>query len=40
MAEAAGAHAVWAITEANERVKEARTAEDFILTMLWVRIVA
>jgi hypothetical protein len=39
MAEAAGAQAVWAITEAKKRAKEARTVEDFMLSMVWVRIV-
>jgi hypothetical protein len=39
MAEAAGAQAVWAIAEANKRVKEARTVEDFMLSMIWFQIV-
>jgi hypothetical protein len=35
MAEAAGAQAVWAITEAKKSVKEARTEEDFIVSIVW-----
>jgi hypothetical protein len=34
MAEAAGAQAVWAITEAKNRLKEARTVEDFMLSIV------
>lgn len=34
MAEAAGAHAVWAITEVKKMVKEARAVEDFMLSVV------
>jgi hypothetical protein len=36
MAEAAGAQAVWAITEVKKRVKEAMKVEDLILSAVWV----